>query len=338
MKCFRIIFVFVAICLIIIAIVGVNKNINKNQDDTRWITKEVYVDSNDMQIAVGAVPTWEYRSITEKFPSFEFLENNYSTRNTKIEKSFIEEKLGEAVLKGYDTYTEKEHSIGATIYKVKDFPEECVIALQFENDADYYVYINAYYRPETLGQFIEDLNLKETVYFGSVWYEYSDKDEQGNYHYEKIEFPEVTDEIIWQMLFDNLTTSNVHNDFEVHDRIMSISVNMPLFGYENISVSVSEDGYLTTNIFDTGKTFYIGKDKVEAFVNYVLENYQGYKIVYIYENDDEIVDKKEDNNVIEEIIMVENKLDGTKVISTYEYNGTSISVSNSTEPYNPNDK
>ena len=72
MKCFRIIFVFVAICLIIIAIVGVNKNINKNQDDTRWITKEVYVDSNDMQIAVGAVPTWEYRSITEKFPSFEF--------------------------------------------------------------------------------------------------------------------------------------------------------------------------------------------------------------------------------------------------------------------------
>lgn len=338
MKCFRIIFVSVAICLIIIAIVGVNKNINKNQDDTRWITKEVYVDSNDMQIAVGAVPTWEYRSITEKFYSLEFLENNYSTRNTKIEKSFIEEKLGAAVLKGYDIYAEKEHSIGATIYKVKDFPEECVIALQFENDADYYVYINAYYRPETLGQFIEDLNLKETVYFGSVWYEYSDKDEQDNYHYEKIEFPEVTDEIIWQMLFDNLITSNVHNDFEVHDRIMSISVNMPLFGYENISVSVSEDGYLTTNIFDTGKTFYIGKDKVEAFVNYVLENYQGYKIVYIYENDDERVDKKEDNNVIEEIIMVENKLDGTKFTSTYEYNGTSISGSNSTEPYNPNDK
>lgn len=338
MKCFRIIFILVAVCLIIVAIVGVNKNINKNQDDMRWITKEVYIDNNDMQIAIDSVPAWEYRSITEKFYSLEFLENNYTTRNTKIEKSFIEEKLGAAVLKGYDTDSQKEHSIDATIYKVKDFPEKCVTAVQFENDADYYVYINAYYRPETLGQFIEDLNLKETVDFGSVWYEYSNKDKQGNYHYEKIEFPDVTDEIIWKMLFDNLTASNVHNDFEIHDRIMSISVNMPLFGYENISVSISEDGYLTTNIFNTGKTFYIGKDKIESFVNYVLENYQGYKIVYIYEDHNEIVDKKEDDNVVEKIIMVENKLDGTKSTNTYEYNGTSISGSNYTEPYNPNDK
>lgn len=334
MKSFRITFVFIAIFLIIIAIIGIDKIINKKQEEERWLVKEVHVDGNDIEIAIGSVPTWEYRSITEKFSSLEFLENNYNTRNTKIEKSFIEENLGTAILKGYDTYSEKEHSIDATIYSVKDFPEECVIAIQFENDANYYVYINAYYRPENLGQFIEDLNLKETVNFGSVWYEYSYRDEQDNYHHENIEFPDVTDEIIWQMLFDNLTASNVHNDFEVHDRIMNISINMPLFGYENISVSICEDGYITTNIFDTGKTFYIGKDKVEAFVNYVLENYQGYKIVYIYENVDEIVDKED--NTVEEIIMVENKLDGSKVTSTYEYNGTFIDGSNFTEPYNPN--
>lgn len=337
MKNFRIIFVFIAILLVIIAAVGVYNNINKKQNDKRWITKEVHVNSADVEstVDIGYVPTWEYRSITEKFPGLEFLENNYSSRNTKIESTLIGEKLGTAILNGYDTYEKKEYSIGATIYKVKDFPEKCVIAVQFENDTDYYVYINAYYRPETLGQFIEDLKLKETVEFGSVWYEYSYKDEKDNYHHENIEFPDVTDEIIWQMLFDNLTASNVHNDFDIHDRIMSISVNMPLFGYENISVSISEDGYITTNILDTGKTFYIGKEKVEKFVNYVLNNFQGYKTVYIYENAKE---NTIENKGTEEIVVVENRLDGSKVINTYEYNGTTSGNSNYTEHYNPEEK
>ena len=91
MKNFRIIFVFIAILLVIIAAVGVYNNINKKQDDKRWITKEVYVNSADVESAVdiGYVPTWEYRSITEKFPGLEFLENNYSSRNTKIESTLI---------------------------------------------------------------------------------------------------------------------------------------------------------------------------------------------------------------------------------------------------------
>ena len=332
MKKTKVIYFLIAICIIIISILGINKIINNKQEEGHWIAKEVYVNEDNAEIAIGVVPTWEYRSITEKFSSLEFLENSYSSRHTKIESTLIGESLGTAVLKGYDTYAEKEHSIGARIYKVKDLPEKCVIAIQFENDTDYYVYINAYYRPETLGQFIEDLNLKETVEFGSVWYEYSYRDEQDNYNHENIEFPDVTDEIIWQMLFDNLTASNIHNDYEVHKRIMSISVNMPLFGYEKISVSICEDGYITTNIFDTGKTFYIGKDKVDAFVNYILENYQGYKIVYIYEN---IEEDKTENKATEKIVVVENSLDGSKVISTYNVDEMNTNGSNFTEPYDP---
>ena len=329
----KVIYFLIAICIIIIAIIVNDKIINNKQEEERWSVKEVHVDNDDIEIAIGVVPTWENRSITEKFSSLEFLGNNYSSRHTKIESSLIGEVLGTAALNGYDTYAEKEHSIGATIYKVKDFPEKCVTAVQFENDTDYYVYINAFYRPETLGQFIEDLNLNETVDFGSVWYEYSYRDED-NYHHENIEFPNVTDEIIWQMLFDNLTASNVHNDFEVHDRIMSISVDMPLFGYEKISVSICEDGYITTNIFDTGKTFYIGKDKVEEFVNYVLDNYQGYKIVYIYEN---VEEDTTENRGTEDIVVVENRLDGSKVTSIYINNETLDNNNNYTEPYNPND-
>ena len=64
--------------------------------------------------------------------------------------------------------------------------------------------------------------------------------------------------------------------------LISVSINIELLGYENISLTVTEDGYLTTNILDTGKAFFIGKEKAEEFYGYVRENCEGTeKITYI---------------------------------------------------------
>jgi len=38
------------------------------------------------------------------------------------------------------------------------------------------------------------------------------------------------------------------------------------------NVAVDADGYLQTNILDTAKVFFIGKDKAQAFVDYVTTN------------------------------------------------------------------
>ena len=55
---------------------------------------------------------------------------------------------------------------------------------------------------------------------------------------------------------------------------------MPIFGEKGISVSVSDDGYLFTNIFRTAKLFNIGKEKVSQLQDYLTSSCKGYELVY----------------------------------------------------------
>ena len=58
--------------------------------------------------------------------------------------------------------------------------------------------------------------------------------------------------------------------------VMAIDIDVKVLGYKGIALGVTADGYLQTNIFDTPdspvKTFFIGKVKVQAFIDYVKAN------------------------------------------------------------------
>ncbi len=86
---------------------------------------------------------------------------------------------------------------------------------------------------------------------------------------------------------------------------------------------MTDKGYLLTNIRGTGKRFYIGEDKVQEFLNYIKENYDGYKIVYVDEKGNNI--NNEENNVEDEkIIMIENKTKDTTAIDVVTTNENKI--------------
>ena len=135
--------------------------------------------------------------------------------------------------------------------------------------------------------------MKENISFGTIYYNYWDKGANENIN---VEFYNVDNEMIWQKLFSNLNSENVYsdNDKYISDNFsesIDISVNIPILGYEKISISLTDKGYLLTNILDTGKGFYIGKDKVQEFLDYIKKNYDGYKIVQIEESDNNMVNE-----------------------------------------------
>lgn len=251
-------------------------------EDNRWPIKEV--EQGEARVEDALVPNWEDMTISRQFSYVEYGNIEYSSRETQLDASHVGTSLGSVVMTGHDWITDEKHSINATLYSVAEFPQECVIAVQFEGREDYYVYVNSYYCPQTLGEFIEDLNLRENVSFGSVWYSCF----YGNGEYATVEFVDLPDSVVWEMLCSDTGVKNVHQDGfgGQHPTVMSISVDIPLLGYKNISLAVTEDGYLTSNILDTGKAFYIGVDKVQAFVDYVIENCEGYQIVYVNPSDD----------------------------------------------------
>lgn len=337
-KHIKLIIVIVLVCMVVISIALIIKSklFNKDTKKHNWIIKKVVTNRDDfyrVEPQLATVPKWNELTITQQFFSFKYNERNYTIRYATLAEEMIDKKIGNVVLKGYDSYTKTTYTHNASGYIVKSFPTECIIAIKYEGTNEYYVAINTSYRPTTLENFMNDLNLKEIVSFGTVYYDYFSTDKDGNKHYESIEFPDVNNDIIWEMLFDDLSVENVHDDKTYHSPIMGISVDIPLLGYKNISVSVSEDGYLTTNILGTGKTFYIGKEKVESFVNYIIENYNGYKTVYVDENGNELsMDNIEENE--------EATGNDTIVVYDIKTNETTQYIPNSsnknfTEPYNP---
>lgn len=341
-------YILAPICIVFIAVIGLYKSgiftskpdiIISKKDD--WIIKEVQVDKKDTPTDTAVIPKWNEMSISQQFNEVEYNNSKYSSRITKISNNNILKNIGNATLTGYDTYTETTYNKKAELYSIKDIEEKCAIAIKFEGDTDYYVYVNSYYRPTTLGEFTKDLNLEEIISFGTIYYNYWDEDLQEDIN---VEFYGVDNKIIWQKLFNNKNLENIYSDNDTEkytserfSQSIGISVDIPLLGYKNISVSLTDKGYLLTNILDTGKGFYIGEDKVQEFLDYIKDNYNGYKIVYVDESGSGITNEevKTEKNIVEEkIMMTENTVNGyvTKEVDT----NTITSNENKIEPYIPN--
>lgn len=239
--------------------------------------REVYIDPNALESSeVAIVPHWEELEIWQQFGS---MDNAWNCGGAQVPAGQLGEDLGTRTLTGRDEYTEQEHSIQAQVRAIQGLSPDCALAVQYDGTDTWYSFYNWRYRPETLGQFIDDLDLREQLHFGKVYYEYR----KPNGDWASVEFEGLPADAVWEMLLSAREAENIHTDTSFSRRVMDISVDLALLGFRNISLAVTEDGCLVTNILATGKTFHIGKDKTEAFVKYVKENLQGYETVLVYE-------------------------------------------------------
>ena len=257
-----------------------------DRDNTKWPLKEVHIEQSEQQNTGGEIailPDWEELDINQKYP-YILVDGVEFTSRDNISPNYIQDMLFSGVeASGIDMLSGVTHKITTDIYEIQGISQDCAVAVSFPEVSDeFYVYINSEYSPDTLEQFVNDLNLRENMLFGSVWYSY----EKESGEYATVEFSGLENYVVWDMLLDDLTAKNVDNyDSMNFFNKMSISVFIPVLGYENISLSVTEDGYITTNILDTGKAFYIGEDKTDMFIEYVLNNCQGYEIIYIQDDE-----------------------------------------------------
>lgn len=255
--------------------------------DHRWpiriVTMEAQPENGGEEIAT--IPRWEEMEIYEQYYEIQYNGKRYTTRAAQLSASQLGKELAQVTALGWDEYADLEGKDGkrsttAHLYELKGIAMDCALALQYEGTEGYYVCVNSSYRPETLGQFINDLNLRENLSFGTVYYNYR-KPISGVYT--TVQFQDVAAEQIWELLLSSEEALNDHNDLNWDPKkILGISVDVPLLGYRNISISVLEEGYIKTNILDTGKRFYIGEERTQAFVDYVLQECEGYEEILVF--------------------------------------------------------
>ena len=276
-----------AACLLIVAVAAFSvwkSGLLTRNDlvvDCRWQKKEVVRVSSTTPSEIAKVPEWNEMNDSQRYSELTLSGIRYSTRNTEIPAEKRGEERGSVVGHGYDIYTETDHSATATLYAISGISTECAAAVRFEGNDACYAYVNSWYVPENLGAFLDDLNLRENVSFGSAYYNL----EQSDGSTTTIEFTDLPQERVFEMLLSDESLVPLEDpDRLTLNGVMSVGVDIPLLGYHNITLGVTEDGYLFTNILDTAKVFDIGKEKAQQFVNYVIDNCTGYELVYVEES------------------------------------------------------
>ncbi len=216
---------------------------------------------------VSAMPAqlvpWAELPLYAQYPEVDFNGIRYSLRytDTKIPADRILSALGTATARGIDS-DQQLHTQEAALFSIAGLSSAAVTAVQFEGTNFYYACINPRYQPQTLGQFIDDLNLKENLRI-SVAYA---TEANGDY----VQYSDLPAAIVWEDLLSNRDAESAVGF--IASNTISVQIDYPLLGYQNITLSLNEDNQLFTNLLDTAKYFTIPKEKADAFRTYLKEH------------------------------------------------------------------
>jgi len=249
-------------------------NISKTEEiNKNWIIKEVdYEPRKKFEYPMsGYNKKWDDRTLVEKYSVIEYsyLEYNPGIGNNVIEKEKIGEKLEKTKAKGFNSEEMKWFEIDVSLYSIDKVSEKVSIAVKFENDENYYAYANLKYVAEDFHELIEDFNLRDNLSFDYISYDewYGDREYDFNY----IEFLDVDEKIVWNMLLDYLDNPNIKSEYcrsDEHKAVIGIHLNLEKLGFKqekkDYFIGISEDGYVRCGFIEREKYFYIGEETARS--------------------------------------------------------------------------
>ena len=195
---------------------------------------------------------WNEKTLAERFPEFEYNGKTYSLTWQTVADDNIDGKLGEVTLTGFDNSTNTYHTINGDVFKIKNISDNCNSALKFEGSDIYYIYFNRDYFPQTLGEFMDDTDIGNTLSLNNMYIKGSSA------------VSENAREVLLT-LFNSCREVQNTDDYSHHKNIVSFSAGIPILGVNNKSIALTDDGYLITNIMEYGYSFYIGEENVNEF-------------------------------------------------------------------------
>ena len=150
----------------------------------------------------------------------------------------------------------------ASIYKIKGYSADAVIAVKFEGRDDYFLYCNKQYAPETLGEFISAFSLDSKDYIRECYHG-------------KVKADDINPEKAWALLtaerlITDVTDSCTEKYFVEYDRIWITSISES-YQWLSINIGVDPQGYIITdtNTIIPDRYFYIGEERsIEIIGNY----------------------------------------------------------------------
>lgn len=219
---------------------------------------------------IAVLIPWEELPLSSQYTTLRLNGTVYTTCRSSLSPSQLGEKLGDRAVTGYDE-EERAHTRTCPVYALQGLSEEAVVAVQL-NDTTLCAYLSDSYTPATLGDWIRDLNLREALTFGLV-YDTPARLEEDSACYR------LTDSgFVWEALLaaeaapfaaDLLEDPMAYK--QVGQEVLTFSVSVPVLGQENVALIVTENGYLRSNVGQTEKLFFLGRETTEELRRRVRE-------------------------------------------------------------------
>lgn len=248
---------------------------------------------------------WEYQTEPERYSAMEFSDRQYGIKRTEPLKDLtvLGELAGTCTAFGADTYTETQYQKEFAVWSVCGIDVNSMAAVQM--DGEFYVFQNLEYAPpQTLGKLLDMYSLEKNLKLSS--FEMTVEGEESWYLLEE-------DEKIWQILKSCTDAPFIEDDpwSESRKNQISFTVTSEVLGVYKNSFAITKDGYVKTNVFNWGYTFYIGQEKAEEIYAYVQAHSQTTEPEsYAYRLAGTIIDVNEDYMLIDDSLMCLHPEDG----------------------------
>ena len=239
------------------AVSNTNGNINISAD--RY--KE-YVYSSTEECRVWQ---WEMLSDAERYSSVSYNGTKYGGSGRTISSIHLEGMIGTGEASGSDWITGKAYCTVVEIYKIAELSSERYVAAKLGEA--FYVFTKTALIPTgktTLGEFFEQHSLEKTLRL-------------NRFHSQGKSYTLKNDEFIYDTLRECSSTPIVYTsdpfDFSSPSKkSITFSISSDHLGIYKLSLTITIEGYLKTNLTGYGYSFFIGEDAAKKIIDYAESN------------------------------------------------------------------
>ncbi len=208
---------------------------------------------------------WKYKTAPEKYSLIKYNTFDYIPSG-EISEDKLGESLGICTGMGTDSYTDKIHTEIFKAREIKGISKLRLIAVEMEGK--FYVCKNQNVKkPSTFGGLLDVYNLNEVLPLSrfTVCEGYKEK------NYYKI----ADDDYIWQVLSE-CRDAKAYGNPDSWDRgernYLSFTATSEELGAYKKVFYITEDGYVSTNVFEYAYVYFIGEEAAGKIIDYATKN------------------------------------------------------------------
>ena len=208
---------------------------------------------------------WEMLAVFEKYQTIVFNGNKFYGARREISEKYIETQIGMGVSSGIAWPSGVSYNEEFELYKIKDVSSDHIFAAKL--DDKYYVFqstpFSAPHKNITLGEFFEIYGLEKTI-------------ELNLFYNNQKAYTLKSDDYIFETLGECLTTPIINTDqlkpSNQSKKSIGFSVSSEQLGIYKLSLTITIEGYLKTNLTGYGYSFFIGEDAAKKIIDYAESN------------------------------------------------------------------